>query len=345
MFRSYVLPRLFMMLFLAVLFTLLLVSCATNSNQISINTPTTQQTVQSSSKPPPYESYPGEAAQVKNVLDSMDVHPHNAAPLSGPSSTPSSYPRETGYPVTLTVNNETSCQLGFYLQGPSARTFGIKGGSKESVEVAAGSYKFGVDTHLCLGKLPPLMGNEVFEAGGSYTLTLSEQAMQANRTPTTGKFEICNDTGAALMVKVGGVHRTVAGGTSSISLPVGSYTAAIKARCGSTEELFEITQGETYSGRYWCEGGKVSTSGSAESSRSQSGSGEFVVHNATGGTLAIKVGSTSRSVGRGTSSISLPEGNYKASIISRCGSATESLSIEAGSQYEGHYKCVSYRAR
>jgi len=113
----------------------------------------------------------------------MDSHPHNASPPSGPSSTPSSYPRETGYPTTLTVNNETSCQLGFYLQGTSARTFGVKGGGK------------------------------------------------------------------------------------------------------------------------------------------------------------------SHSVRQGTTSIHLPEGNYKAPIVSRCGSATESLSIEVGSQYEWRYKCVSYRAR
>ncbi len=244
-----------------------------------------------------------------------------------------------GNPAILTVNNETSCQLGFYLQGPSARTFGVKEGSEETVEIAAGSYKFGVDTYLCPGKLPPLMGNEVFEAGGSYTLTLGEQALQTKTADTTGQFEIRNDTGAALTVKVGDVSRTVVGGSASISLPVGSYTATIMAKCGSTTESFEITQGETYTGKYWCEGGKVALRNILVS---KSGIGEFVVHNDTDGTLTVRVGGESHSVGRGTSKISLPEGNYKASIVARCGSTTESLSIEAGSQYEGHYKCVSY---
>ena len=233
------------------------------------------------------------------------------------------------------MKNETDCQLGFYLQGPSTRNFAVEKGTSETLDVAAGSYKFGVDNHLCPGKLLPQSGNDIFAAGGSYTLTLSEQVIQ----PKTGQFEIHNDTGASLTVKVGGATRTVATGSVSIALPVGSYTADITAKCGTTTESFKITQGETYTGKYWCVGGRVTTENRAV------GMGNFVVNNNTGGTLTVSVGGKTHKVPQGTTSINLPEGKYKANIVSRCGSATESLNIEAGSQHEGHYQCVSYRVR
>jgi hypothetical protein len=253
---------------------------------------------------------------------------------------------ELGYnslpkPVTLTVNNETNCQLKFYLQGPSTPSFFVNGGSEETVEVASGTYKFGVDTNLCPRKLPSMLGNEVFEAGGSYTLTLGEQIIQSKTTNISGQYEIQNETGVDMNVKVGSISRTVASGTASISLKVGSYSASIKAKCGSRTELFEITQDETYTVKYWCDGGKLSV-GSTESTGEQSGSGEFIVHNDTGETLTVNVGGKSRYVRGGISTISLPVGNYNATIVSLCGSEIESFSIEAGSQYEGHYRCLDH---
>lgn len=328
-----------------------LTSCATRSSSTpgAPVSPVSQEDQPALPPPPyvPYESRPGEAANVQKVLDSIQRNRHNDAPRSRPStSSPSTYPhlpgypakitspsaspRLPGYPANLTITNETNCKLGFYLQGPTSRELGLEVGKSVKLDIAAGSYQFGVDTHLCAGKVPPLFGKDVFEAGSSYTLTLSQEDIQ----PKMGNFVVENNTGAKLTVKVGGTTHTVASGSSSIELAEGSYTAVISAKCGTVSDSFDITKGSSYMGKYWCTGGEVITRPPEI--------GYFDVDNDTGAPLTIKVGGKSYKVQRGSFTIELPEGSYTAKISARCGSTSENLEIEAGSRYSGHYSCVSY---
>src|SRR5262245_58975556 len=179
--------------------------------------------------PPPYESYRGEAADVRRVLDSIERNPHASAPRAVPAPPPATYPAPQPYPhppgspATLTLRNATDCQLGLYLGGPIFRQFGVGAGRSVTLDIVAGKYLFGVDTHLCAAKVPPLFGQEVFEAGSSYTLTLSMEEIR----PRKGQFVIENNTGAKLMIEVGGVTHTLASGSFTLDLPAGSYTASV----------------------------------------------------------------------------------------------------------------------
>ena len=94
-----------------------LTSCASISSPTSIAQvpPVSRDVQQPLPPPPPYESYPGEAANVQKVLDSIKNNQHGDAPRSMPSASPSAYPHLPGYPANLTITNETKCKLGFYL--------------------------------------------------------------------------------------------------------------------------------------------------------------------------------------------------------------------------------------
>lgn len=305
--------------------------------------------VSSPSAPPPYvpyESKAGEAANVRKVLDSMQKNRHSDAPKSRrsasssaytdlprhPANTTSSsaYPRSRKSPANLVITNKTKCKLGFYLQGPTTREFGIEPGKYVKVDITAGSYQFGIDTHLCVGKVPPLLGKDVYESGSSYTLTISQEDIQRKM----GDFVVKNNTGAKLTVRVGGEMHTVVPGSFSIELPEGSYTAAISARCGVEKDSFDITNGSTYIAKYWCTGGEII--------RRPPQVGYFNVDNSTGATLTVNVGGRSYKVPPGSTTIELSEGSYTAKISARCGSTNEDLEISQGSQYEGSYSCVTY---
>ncbi len=103
-----------------------------------------------------------------------------------------------------------------------------------------------------------MFGREVYEAGGTYTLTLSPENVQpepprAVAPPPIGYFVVNNATGALLTVRVGGTtHKVASGSSSTLQLPVGSYTAEVSARCGRKEDTFDITAGSTYTGQYSC---------------------------------------------------------------------------------------------
>ena len=84
-------------------------------------------------------------------------------------------------------------------------------------------------------------------------------------------------------------------------------------------------------GKYWCTGGEIITRPPE--------TGYFDVDNNTGASLTIKVSGKTYKVKPGSTTIELPEGSYTAKISARCGSTNESLEIEGGSRYEGHY-CV-----
>src|SRR2546421_158665 len=64
--------------------------------------------------------------------------------------------------------------------------------------------------------------------------------------PAGGYFVVNNTTDAALTVQVGGATHTVASGSSTIQLPVGSYTAVVSTRCGTAKETLTITAGSTH---------------------------------------------------------------------------------------------------
>jgi len=311
-----------------------LTSCTSSSPTASSDqvSPVSRNVQPTLSPPPPYESHLGEAANVQKVLDSIQNNQHGDAPRSIPSTSssaypnlseyptttasPSAHPHLPGYPANLTITNETKCKLGFYLQGPTSREFGVEVGKSISLDVAAGSYQFGVDTHLCAGKVPPLFGKDAYEAGSNYTLTLSQENIQ----PKTGNFVVENNTGAKLTVKVGGTTHTLASGSSSIELVEGSYTAVISAKCGTVNDDFDITKGSTYMGKYWCTGGEIITR--------LPETGYFYVDNNTGATLTINVGGKTYKVKPGSTTIELPEGSYAAKISAKCGSTNESGVVE-----------------
>lgn len=364
---SHDLAQLFIIMSVVISHIAFLTSCASNSAPISVAPILPGQsvpTVEQSPPPPPpyipYESYAGEAENVQKVLDSIRENRHNDAPRSKPgnfsstypdneidhgstagtpSTSPSRFPHQIGYPATLTIMNGAVCKLGFYLKGPTSRKFGIDSGKSVSLDIAAGSYVFAVDTNLCDSKVggktykvPPLLGNDDFEAGSSYTLALSQEDI----APKTGNFVIENNTGAKLTISVGGVTHTVASGSSSIELPEGSYTAMVSAKCGETDDNFDITKGETYIGHYWCTGGEIITHLPEK--------GFFDVNNNsnTGETLTIKVdGKTYKVRPRSSTTIELLVGSYKVRITSSsCGSIDEDIVIEGGSRYTGQYSCV-----
>lgn len=162
------------------------------------------------------------------------------------------------------------------------------------------------------------------------TFTLSQEDIQ----PKTGTFVVENNTGAKLTVKVGGATHTLASGSSSIELAEGSYTAVVAARCGTVNDTFDITNGSTHTGQYWCTGSEIITRPPAV--------GYFEVNNNTGSTLTVSVGGKTYKVRPGSMTIELPEGSYTAKVAARCGSTTEKLEIESGARQEGNYACVSY---
>lgn len=207
--------------------------------------------------PPPFERYPGEAANVQKVLDTipkvLDTTPKIQliyAPKTRITFRPPS-PQQIGYPAYLTIRNETQCEMGFYLGGPVSRAIGVKAGNSETLEIVAGSYLFGVDPH-CGGRypydVPPMLGREDYAAGGTYTLTI-----EMPPPPKMGSFVVDNATGADLTVQVDGVTHTVAPGSSTIRLRVGSYTAIVTARCGTKNVALNIIEGPAYTGKYSCQ--------------------------------------------------------------------------------------------
>jgi hypothetical protein len=214
------------------------------------------------------------------------------------------------------------------------REFGIEVGKSVIIDVAAGSYSFAFDTHLCAGNTPPLFGEDVFEAGSSYALTVSKEYTQAD----TGAFEVENDTGGNLRLHVGSDERTVPSGTSSIQLREGSYTAVATAKCGTRSDRVTITRGSSTVSKYWCSGGAVE----ARTIGSDTGVGYFDVHNDTGRSLTVRVGGKSYKVKPGTQTIELPKGSYSAAVTAWCGSSSEELTVTDGSRYVGQYSCVSY---
>ncbi len=251
----------------------------------------------------PYESHPGEAANVRKVLDNIRKNQHNNAPRARRSkvrssstyprqpanpTSPATHPRLPKYPVKLTITNDTKCKLGFYLLGPTTRKFGVEAGRSEDLDITAGSYEFGVDTRLCGNNLRRLHGEDVYESGSSYTLTFSQKDIQ----PQKGNFVVENNTEAKLTVKVGGARHTIAPGSFSIELPSGPYTAVISARCGSVNESFDITNGSTYTGKYWCTVGKIIMRPPAV--------GYFKVDNDTGATITIRLAGRTHKVRPGS---------------------------------------------
>jgi hypothetical protein len=224
--------------------------------------------------------------------------------------------------------------LGFYLQGPVVRQFGISAGKSEKLDIKAGSYTFGFDTHLCAGNVPRLYGNDVFKAGRSYELVVSKENIRAD----TGSLEVENETGATLRIRIGNIDKNIAPGSLSIPLREGSYTAVVSARCGTRRDPVTISKGSSTSSRYWCTGGAIE----ARTMGSSVSVGYFDVDNSTGKTVTVRVGKKSYKVKPGSMTIELPEGMYKATVTAWCGSSTDNVTIEEGSRYSGQYSCVSY---
>lgn len=316
------------LLFLVVwAFLALLPSCSTSPNASK----------QLSPPPPPYipfETEPGEASNIGKVLKDIKGNPHIPGPRSRPSASPSRYPNNPEYPATLTIYNQTDCTLGFYLQGPVVRQFGIAAGKLERVDIRAGSYTFGFDTHLCAGNVPRLYGNDVFKGGRSYELFVSKEDLRTD----TGSLDVQNETGANLRIRIGNVDKNVAQGSLSIPLREGSYTAVVTARCGTRRDPVTISKGSSTALRYWCSGGVIEsrTMGSGDSV------GYFDIDNSTGKSLTVRVGNRSYKVQPGSMTIELPEGTYKATVSAWCGSSTDNVTIQEGSRYTGLYSCVSY---
>ncbi len=220
---------------------------------------------QPSPPPPfiPYEITPGDAAVAKRAVDNIRASRHSTAPAFAPRIIWSFFTRTANYPATypatLTIDNRTDCKLGFYFTGPSPRQFGIEPGQSAKINIAAGSYEFGIDTRLCAGDVRPLYGSDVFSAGRAYTYLLSRQNPRKG-----GNFNVRNETGADLRIElrditvgvarieVGHVSRTVGIGPTTIPLPEGTYVGTVTARCGSEAVRFEMKQGSRYEGRYWC---------------------------------------------------------------------------------------------
>ncbi len=335
--------------FVSIMNIMIVTSCASSIPALSEQS----QIPKSATLPPPppyipYESYSGEANNVQKVLDSIRSKQHSDSPHSMPNISPPAYsnggshpdnipvspiyPHLPGYPANLTIMNSTSCDLGFYLQGPISRQLGLDKGKSVTLDITAGFYHFGFDTHLCPSNVPPILGQDNYEAGSSYKLTLSQNDIQ----PKTGSFVVENNTGAKLSLKINDSIHTVTSEPFSLELPVGSYTAEVSAKCGKRNETFDITSGSPYVGKYWCTGGEIITRVPEV--------GYFDVYNNTGGNITISVGGKTYKIHSGSDpyTIELPEGNYKAKISARCDSSIESFQVEGGSRYEGHYSCVSY---
>lgn len=286
--------------------------------------------------PPPYVPYEvqaGDAANVGQVLDSIQSRPHGSAPQASRTAAASSAPSPEGSPTKLTVRNDGDCTLGFYLKGPVVRQAAIEAGRSVTFDIAPGSYSFAFDPHLCGGNIRPLSGNDTFAAGSSYTLTVSSDQIRIG----TGELVVQNETGGQLTIAVGTISRTLGSGTSSIALPPGSYVAKASGPCGSRSDRVVIDAAASHTATYSCSNGVMQ---SQSTQVRQGGIGYFEVDNSTGRTLTVTVAGKSHKVKPGSVTIELPVGSHTATISAWCGRATEKLKTEDGSHFQGHYQCV-----
>lgn len=162
-----------------------------------------------------------------DAVDSIRASRHNAAPSFVLIGSPLPSRRAIGSPATLVINNHTNCKLGFSLKGPSPRQSWIESEHSETFKVPEGRYEYSADTRLCSGDVRPLYGEGAFfNSGRTYNLSIDQQDIMKG-----GEVIIENDTGAELQVEVGNIKRTIRVGQTTISLPEGTYTLTVTARC------------------------------------------------------------------------------------------------------------------
>ena len=155
-----------------------------------------------SNAPPPFLPYrelsKEETAQADGAIGNMRASQHGTVPAIALIEPLSLDPHASGRHAILTIQNGTSCRLGFYLRGPQHWVFGI--GARESGQISldAGRYTFAIDTHDCGGVTFPLYSERTIQPKHEYLLSLSSDDVGR------GELEVTNNTGAPITVNVAG---------------------------------------------------------------------------------------------------------------------------------------------
>jgi hypothetical protein len=129
-------------------------------------------------------------------------------------------------------------------------------------------------------------------------------------------------------------QRVAPNSIATVRVVPGAYKMRIVSPCGTKDYALNVAEGERHEVEYFC---GPQTTGAP----SVPAIGAFEVNNKTGAGIIVKVAGASHNVPPGSHTIQLSPGSYDATISSRCGTATEHLSVTNGSTHSGEYSCGS----